>query len=352
MTLSFPITNMSSALRMLTYAALYVAMAWLGRNYASYDHVVGTFWLPAALTSYGAWRHGHSVVIATVLGQFAVSELTGHDPAAMAILFSAGNGLTSWLMARQLHQHSDTAAMFSNSREAIRWIRIIVVTQLVSAAFGVMGLLMAGFLPTSEIPRALWNWWSGNVGAILMLMPLMMALRLRVAGNPLPALSLRRWPIYGSLVLLLLISVLIFGNNRASMPQSIVFLMMPPTIWLALNAGVSFSTMALFIAMAIATVSTVSGLGPYAGQDIALSLLQLQLFSIVFCITHWLLLATNRERHELYQNLQAKADELDKRVIERTINSPHSIMIWSSAIPSCRHSMKKKICCSRWWRTI
>jgi|GEM_PF-3183627 len=324
MTLANWKTTTKFVLQGVAISLAYVFLATVGRTPIFSDGIVSVFWLPAALSTFCAWKFGHSAVLGVALGQAGASYLIGHDPWMFLVFASAGNAAGTGLLVWALHRPNFREGFLHKQKLATRFILIVAAADLVNAGFGTLAVLsgtqgqhsfsLLASMPAGKVLSIAWPWWSGDVASVLMMTPWMIQVS---CPRSHPAWPFRRldW-----IVILVSLSITggIFLTHGERIPQSMVFLIMPPLLWLAIGGNNRSTTLILLLTVLIASVTTVRGLGPFGIADRPSGLLQLQLFTILLSVTILVVASGASERDQLIRDLAQETKLLEGRVAERT----------------------------------
>jgi signal transduction histidine kinase len=294
---------------------LYVALAILGRGLTFVGGVVSVFWLPAAVAAVASWFLGYRAAISVLIGQFVESYVISGDDLVFALTSSLGNGLGTATLAWLLHRPEYERGFYLERSAALRFLLALAAADLINATFGVVGLTLGFGLSSESWPLAFWNWWCGDVGAALVLAPV----AIHWLGNHDHKSRLRSdRKSFAGLVMLGATLAIAGSWGGDTLPQSVVFIVVPPLLWIVLSSNVPISLASLLVSTLTVTVLTVQGQGPFASENPVLALLQLQIFVIVLATTIIATTALASENRKQVETLSKQALELEERVNERT----------------------------------
>jgi PAS domain S-box-containing protein len=247
-------------------AAAYYAAARFGLRYAAIGRSISLVWPPtgialAALTALGL-RYWPSVAIGALLANLATPV-----PPATAALIACGNTLEALIAAALLRRIAGSAPRL----DAGRTVRTLVLAAvplgaLVSAAFGVTALRLAGALEHSAA-TAFAVWWTGDLLGGLVVAPLLLAWLL-----PRPTGAHARGIVEIALLCLGTVAVaeLLLGTVvRLPVLQQVdyLYLLFPFVIWAALRFGPRGAALATFTVAVVAVWHTTRGGGPFIGAS-------------------------------------------------------------------------------------
>ncbi len=125
-----------------------------------------------------------------------------------------------------------------------------------------------------------------------------------------------------SVVCVLVIASMVIVSNipyfSPIMWSSFPYLVVPLFLWLAFRFNLQISISGIFLVALLATMFTIEGVGPFVMDSTHHSLLMLQIFIGVFCISTVVLTSTVKERQEATKAVEEFNERLEKTVSERT----------------------------------
>jgi len=305
--------------------AAYLALALLGRSPIFTTGIASVFWLPAAVSAFAAWRFGYLSVPPIFLGQALIGLVLGPRTWAFVLLPALGNAIAAGLLVWRLHRPRFSEGFLHKQSLTLEFVLTLMITNLVNAAFGSTGIYLSihglgdngwGIQHAAkQFISNFWPWWSGDVAALLMAVPWMVEVSL-LHKQPLP---LQQKPMRMlALFVPLVFTILVFLPLETQLPQSTVFLLMPPLLWLAILGNNKITTGAILLTVLVASALTLRGVGPFSHSGTFVGLLQLQLFTIILSATVLLVASGVSERQNLCLALAKEAQLLEARVQERT----------------------------------
>lgn len=249
---------------------------------------------------------GPRILSGIALGAFLVNITIG--PSLVAVLvISAGNTLAPWaayLLLRKAGFGTDLGRM----RDALALIGFGVAAMVLSATIGTATLLgseaigSAAFWPTWSV------WWTGDAMGVLVFAPVLLVLR-----EPRPAWtgSPLRWLELGALLTGAVVSMTVALDRFP-----ILFIAFPFLVWAALrfrHAGAAPTALTVSV---LAVLTAAEGAGPFAGLDVAGTMITLQAFTGTVALTGLLLATAIKERDEaqraVEETCQVLADAVDR----------------------------------------
>lgn len=263
---------------------LYFATAKIGLGLDPVSDFATLVWPPTGIALVAIFLFGYRLWPAVALAAFTVNFITG-APLLVSLGIATGNTLEALLGVYLLKRFTN----FQPSLERISDIFYLVTmaalaSTAVSATIGTSSLLFGGIIDTSAYGRTWIAWWIGDMLGDIVIAPLLLVWSIR------PRFSVRPRKIAEALVLAILVIVigtLIFRGFPAFGIQSFRFtyLIFPIVIWIAIRFGQRAGVIATFAVSIIAVWATVRGYGPFAGDRLSSSLLQLQGFIAITAVT-------------------------------------------------------------------
>ncbi|HVL00595.1 MAG TPA: EAL domain-containing protein, partial [Dongiaceae bacterium] len=161
------------------------------------------------------------------------------------------------------------------------------------------------------------TWWLGDLTAILVLTPLLLAWSDLVEQ---PRSNQQRMHLFVFLALFVLGLNLFFAPpEQFGLRAPIFFLLLPMLVWGAVSFRPPEISLILFVFAGFTLYRTLNGAGVYVGSDLQLSLLQLQSMVCVVAASLHAMNATMQERYRLNRHLQHSNEELEQTVRERML---------------------------------
>ena len=257
-----------------------------------------------------------------------VAELSAHELFAPQIPYTVAGMLffvkfAAALLGTGLMQISVRGPIsFARLRHVLSFAMAALVSTLACAVVSVA--LRTGTFPAgSDFWLAVQNWWIGDFLGALVITPLLLTV-----GFHGVALTTRRggraatYSAFGVL-LLLLGAVFLQHGGPAMMPFDVPYIVYPVLVWIALLGGPRRTALAAGIAVAVASLATTRGYGPFESPY------QLQTFLALCVLPVLLLQAVMAERDAAI----AKAGASDERYRAFIANSSEAIFRTELAEP-------------------
>src|SRR6266487_4739697 len=275
-------------------AIIYFIAGKLGLMLASLHASASPVWPPAGIALAALLVLGYRVWPAIFVGAFLVNVSTVGS-VATSLAVASGNTLEAMCGAWLVNWFAGGTTAFDRPQDVFKFALAAVVSTIISPAFGVTSLALAGFADWTNYGAIWLTWWLGDTTGDLLIAPLIILWSIP---------SKRRWNRRAAVevgILLLLLFVLseaVFGGWLTISVRNypIAFISAPIVIWTAFRFSQRETATSIFILSAIAIWGTMHGLGPFAGEMENQSLLALQSWTAVLTITAMALSAGIAER--------------------------------------------------------
>jgi signal transduction histidine kinase len=294
----------------------YVLSARLGLMISPVSGFATLVWPPTGIALAALLMRGARLWPAVMVGA-AVANAWSGAPLWTAIGIGIGNTLEAvvavWLLTRVARIHRGLDRLMDV-------LALIVLgaglSTTVSASIGVAVLRAAGIVEPGQLLETWRAWWVGDVLGDLVVAPLLLTWtglgRLTLsARRALEALALVATAVGLSCFLFLL------GPAADSAAFRQAHLLFPVLIWAAVRFGPRGGTATILVISVFAIWGTLSGHGPFIGPMLGSSLLKLQIFMAVACITTQVLAATSMERAEAL-----KAEQELLAIVSHDVRNP------------------------------
>src|SRR5437660_12462730 len=259
-------------------------------------------WPPAGIALAALLVFGYRVWPAIFVGAFLVNVTTAGN-VATSLAVASGNTLEAVCGAWLVNRFAGGTTVFDRPQGVFKFALAAVVSTIISPAFGVTSLALAGFADWTN-DGAIWlTWWLGDTTGDLLIAPLIILWSIA---------SKRRWnrreAVEAGILLLLLfvLSEAVFCGwlTISARNYPIAFICGPIVIWTAFRFTQRETATGIFILSAIAIWGTLHGFGPFVRETENQSLLALQSWAAVLTITAMALSAGMAERQRAEEALQ------------------------------------------------
>src|SRR5438094_446544 len=283
-------------------AVIYFMAGELGLMLASLHASASPVWPPAGIALAGLLLLGYRAWPGSFIGAFLVNVTTAGN-VATSLAMATGNTLEALVGAWLVNRFAGGTNVFDRLQGVFKFALAAGISTIISPAFGVTSLGVAGFADWANYGAIWLTWWLGDATGDLVFTPLVLLWSVA---------SKRRWnkkeaaEVGALLLLLVLLSGVVFGGWPAVSARNypIVLICGPIVIWTAFRFTQRETATGIFILSAIAVWGTLHGFGPFVRETENQSLLALQWWTAVLSITAMALSAGMAERRRVEEELQ------------------------------------------------
>lgn len=316
------------ALEVAAVAIVYILTARLGQILAIPPGNVTPVWIPSGIMLAWALLRGPGIWPGVFLGALAGNvwayvDLTSASGITSAVIAGVPNGagdvLASVGCSLLLHKRSEPLKLFESVSAAVAFLVIGVAGgALVSAVFGVTGLLAAGQISIDAYGYVFATWFTGDAIGVLILAPLVLAV-VFARQDGIQGHELAKEQAANGLVIAAVVYVA-FWCGIHDLARSFALVSLPVLfMWASLRFGRLYNTIALLALAGGITVPTVIGESPFRQVDLNAALINTQLLLGVTGVLVLLLHASREQVRHHVQFLEEARDTLDNKVRERTL---------------------------------
>src|SRR5438045_5116655 len=283
-------------------AIIYFIAGKFGLLLASLHASASPVWPAAGIALATLLVLGYRAWPAIFVGAFLVNVTTAGN-VATSLAVASGNTLEAVCGAWLVNRFAGGTTVFDRPQGVFKFALAAVVCTIISPAFGVTSLALAGFADWANYGAIWLTWWLGDATGDLLIAPLIILWSIP---------SKRRWnrreavEVGILLLLLFVLSEAVFGGWLAISAKNypIAFICGPIVIWTAFRFTQRETASGIFILSAIAIWGTLHGFGPFLSETENQSLLVLQSWTAVLTITAMALSAGMAERRRAEVALQ------------------------------------------------
>jgi len=265
-----------------------------GLMLASLHASASPVWPPAGIALAALLVLGYRAWPAIFVGAFLVNVTTAGN-VATSLAVASGNTLEALCGAWLVNRFTGGTTVFDRPQGVFKFALAAVVSTIISPAFGVTSLALAGFADWTNYGAIWLTWWLGDTTSDLLIAPLIILWSIA---------SKRRWnrreavEVGILLLLLFVLSEAVFGGwlTISARNYPIAFICGAIVIWTAFRFTQRETATGIFILSGIAIWGTLHGFGPFAEETKNQSLLALQYWTAVVTITAMALSAGMAER--------------------------------------------------------
>jgi diguanylate cyclase (GGDEF)-like protein len=284
-------------------AAVYFVAAKLGLRLAFVHASATAVWPPTGIALAAFLVLGLRLWPAVFVGAF-LANLTTAGSVATSFGIAAGNTLEGLLAAALVSRCAQGLQAFERPRNILKFALLAAGgATTVSATCGVTSLVLGGFARWADYGDIWLTWWLGDVAGALVVAPavLLWSANPRVTWNRRQALEAAALA-----AALLGVSALVFGGFFPSRTKDypLEFLCIPILLWAAFRFGAREVATAVLLLSGIAIRGTLLGYGPFVRDTQNESLLLLQAFMGVMCVTELIVASVVGERRRMEAQLR------------------------------------------------
>ncbi|MFE0194042.1 MASE1 domain-containing protein [Streptomyces sp. NPDC058989] len=299
-----------AALTILVLTAVYFASAWIGlrESVVVAGAVVTPLWPPtgialSSLLLLGMWTWP-GIALGTLL---IVATLSPLDVTVLGVM--AGNTLAPVCACLMLRKVGFRIAL-DRLRDGVALVALgAFAGMLISATLGSGTQVLTGALPTGGFWRTWAAWWVGDAMGVLVVTPLVLALRAvrRPQGIP-----VHRWA--EAAALLVAAVALSFMATRSQL--SLLFLVFPLIVWAALRFQLAGAAPCVLLVSVLAISAATARIGPFEGQSLLEAMVNLQALNASAALTALLLSAIVTEQNAIRRKIEQACTDLAE-VVDR-----------------------------------
>jgi signal transduction histidine kinase len=283
-------------------AVIYFIAGKLGLMLASLHASASPVWPPAGIALATMILFGYRTWPAIFAGAFLVNVTTAGN-VATSFAIATGNTLEALAGAWLVNRFAGGKNLCDRPQGVFKFALAAAISTIISPAFGLTSLAVAGFAEWRDYGAIWLTWWLGDATGDLVFAPLIL---LWSVG------SKRHWnkkeaaEVGTLLLLLVLLSSIVFGGwiEISDRNYPIAFICGPIVIWMAFRFTQRETATGIFILSALAVWGTLRGFGPFVRGTENQSLVTLQSWIAVLTITAMALSAGMAERRRIEQELQ------------------------------------------------
>jgi len=299
-------------------AAVYFITGKLGLVLASVHASATAVWPPSGIAMAAFLLLGYRVWPGIFLGAFLVNVTTAGS-VATSIGIATGNTLEGLVGAYLINKFANGRNVFDQPLDIFKFAAYAgILSTTVSATFGVTSLCLGSFANWASFGAIWLTWWLGDMAGDLTVAPLLVLwiTKSRIQWD-------RRQILEAALLLfsLTLIGLTVFGGLLPTENKNypLEFICISILVWTAFRFGQREAVTATFVLSGIALWGTLAGFGPFVRENANESLLLLQGFMSVMAVMAMSFAAVVSERMRVEEKVLRLNEELEQRVIERTV---------------------------------
>jgi len=248
--------------------------------------------------------------------------------ALTSILLAAAATLEVILGYKLLLHFFKKKNLFQRAGEIFKFIGIAFITGLVGSTMGILIMVGTGSLQAPVLLTWL-LWTMAEMVGILLFTPFILSWFQEFKFEWTRTLSMEM-----AIFMLFLVIMIVVSSVPYFSPivwKSFPYLVVPLFLWLAFRFNLQLSISGILLVSLLSVMFTIEGIGPFVMESSHQSLLMLQLFVGVFCISTIVLTSTVKERQEAQKSVELFNERLELTVSERTKELHEEIQIRKTA---------------------
>ena len=298
-------------------ALLYYGAARLGYALRFAGPVAAIVWLPVGVAIAFLSLRGLAAWPGVLIGDLLANNYSAL-PVLGALGQTAGNMIEVLVAAALVRRAGRGGSPLSTSAGVVRLASGLAVGTALSAIIGPLSLASQGVLSMHSIPTVFRTWWLGDFSGALVVVPLVLAWRVRPRHVVTPGRLLE--------AALSFVAVAALSEIASRSAEPFVYLAFPALIWAAVRFGQRGSTLAVALSVSVVVWSTTHFEGPFVFHSITRTVLSTQLFIVVASLSSLFLAALVSEKEAYAERLGKSrqdifnAAEAERRRIERNLH--------------------------------
>ncbi|MEV6316237.1 MASE1 domain-containing protein [Streptomyces sp. NPDC051776] len=266
-------------------------------------------WPPTGIAVACLLLFGRRVWPGIALGAFLVNVPLGPSGWVFAIVL--GNTIAP-LVSYALLRRADFRTELDRLRDALALVFLgALLAMLVSSTVGTGALVLAGALDADEFWPAWSVWWTGDAMGVLVVVPVLLALRAAWPGRRILTAPAWRWA--EAAALLICTGLVALGSLHSTL--NMLFVIFPFLIWAAYRFQLPGAAPCVLIISVLAIFAAGSASGPFHGHDLFAQMFTLQALNGSAALTALVLSAMVTERNETRERIEAVCAQLAEVVV-------------------------------------
>jgi diguanylate cyclase (GGDEF)-like protein len=274
-------------------------------------------WLAAGVELAAVLLMGRRALLGIFIGA-VLAQLSVDTPLVLSLVQGVPDVIDPLIATAALTYFTRDRADMLTIRSAVVLIAFGAgVAAAATATFGITATIIGNHLPWSVFGISWLTWWLGDVAGLILVAPLIVSIatvrRTRPAARRVAEGLLIVSVVAGASVVAF---SGILGNNVAGPAQYLIFALLT---WIAFRLGPRLTLLAANIVAIVAIVPAFWMIGPFIRNDIHGTLLYLQASMSALGVAALILATVANERQQAQGAVEAARDELEEKVLERTL---------------------------------
>ncbi|MBA2946064.1 MASE1 domain-containing protein [Streptomyces himalayensis] len=297
-------------LRIAAVAAVYYAAARIGLMQELVRGQITPFWPPTGIALVGLLLWGIRIWPGIAIGAFLVNVSLG--PSILPVVAIAVGNTLAPVCAYLLLGRAGFRIEMDRLRDALALVFLGALGgMLISPTLGTGVLVLSGALAADEFWPAWSVWWTGDAMGVLVVAPLLLAIRTYRWPRGVPV---HRWAEAAAL----LAGTAVVGAVATRSTLGLLFLVFPCLIWAAFRFQLAGAAPCVLIVSVIAIDAGTQGVGPFSGHDLLAKMVTLQALNGSVALTALLLAVTITERDRTRREIEQVCRRLTEALARLT----------------------------------
>ncbi len=300
--------NRQDIIRILIIGVIYYVTGKFGLKFAFVNPSATAIWAPTGIAIASILLYGKKMWPAVFLGAL-FTNLTTAGTIGTSVGIAIGNTLEGVAGAYLIKKYANGIKSYEKVRDVFSATLFSFVATTISATIGATTLLVAGLNSLNNYASVWTTWWLGDAAGAVLITPLVV----------LWATSVFSWKLKRVIEALFLLIMLLFISQVVFLGNfHYTYLAIPILLWAAIRFGPREASTAIFFVAAIATVSTLSHVGPFItdGKTLDRALILLQMYMGTISIMTMMVAAVVFERRKNQEELTGSQKRF-KALIEK-----------------------------------
>ena len=313
--MQYLIGNIRQVSILVTLTIIYYLSGKIGLFFAFEQINTSPIWPPTGVAIAALWCLGLRFWPSISVGALLTAYFISHN-FSIALVISIGNTLEAVIGAYMLNKYIGKANLTS-LQDIFNFMVTLMMVTMISAMFGVGGLLYNNVINIEQFYKLWLTWWIGNVAGGLLFIPLLITWR----QWPQMKFSPRRLIELSTILLLtswLVIIIFLQPSILSANTHLLTFALIPLLVCSALRFYFHGATALMLFISVIAIYGTIHGHGPFVLSSPSNSLLLLQVITGSMMTMLLLILGNQAERLQTLKNIINAKNTLQQTVTIKT----------------------------------
>jgi PAS domain S-box-containing protein len=291
---------------------VYLLISLIGEFLAISPGNITPVWIPSGVILAAVLMRGRKILPGIFLGAFFGNicpyfDFENYSNLSTSFFSGSFNGLgdvlAAYIGAHFILKITKTITPFQKEVHVASFIFFgTIVTGFISALFGVSGLSLSGLIPFKDFTSTFSTCWVGNATGVILFSPLILTWKKWKSWDWYHHKILIELFIIGLLLFLVLGLSLNLANFQSHFHLPLVIII-PILLWATFRFPFHITQLLTLISMIFILISSIKGYGPYSGEKLSISLIELQFFFFTVSTTILTLQAHQNDRFKMQESL-------------------------------------------------